>query len=79
MLFTGSMYEKFGFVLEKHSSPNCFYFDKHLNIKSRESFQKHKLKDILLTFDENLTANQNLKNNGWNIVWDCGNSVWVFI
>lgn len=77
MLFTGSMYNNYGFVLEKHSPPNCFYFDKHLNIKSRESLQKHKLKDILANFDENLTANENLKNNGWNIVWDCGNIVWV--
>lgn len=77
MLFIGSMYKNCGFIHEYVSPPNSFYFDKHLNIKSRESLQKHKLKNILETFDENLTANENLKNAGWNIVWDCGNSVWV--
>jgi hypothetical protein len=78
MLFTGNMYEKSGFTCLGNTNPNFFYF-KGFAIKSRESMQKHKLATILKDFDPELTANQNLLNNGWSKVWNCGNSIWELV
>ena len=36
------------------------------------NFQKHKLQKILKIYDNNLTANENIENNGWLKVWDLG-------
>jgi hypothetical protein len=41
--------------------------------------QKHKLGAILKDFDPILTADQNLLNNGWGKVWNCGNGIWELI
>ncbi|QQV87837.1 hypothetical protein [Campylobacter phage CJLB-7] len=38
---------------------------------------KHKLKDKLEKFDPNLTESENMKLNGYNRVWDCGQGVWI--
>ena len=42
---------------------------------SRIQFQKHKLKDKLETFDPNITEWENMKANGYDRIWDCGNMV----
>lgn len=75
MLFDGRMYKENSFKFLYDSKPGFFYSNNKI-IKSRESLQKHKLKDILQEFDENLTADTNLTAEGWYKVWDCGNSVW---
>ena len=46
-------------------------------VGSRYKFQKHKLKHILNVFDESLTEWENMINNGYDRVWDCGNRVFV--
>jgi hypothetical protein len=38
-------------------------------------FQKHMLIDKLEIFDEKLSADQNIINNNYRIIWDCGNYV----
>jgi len=43
------------------------------------NFQKHKLKTILPTFDPTLTEWENMKNNGYDRIWDCGNGKWKYI
>ena len=42
------------------------------------AFQKHKLKNLLSVFDSNLTEWENMKNNGFDRIWDCGNGKWVW-
>jgi hypothetical protein len=76
----GNLYRQNGFIELKDSLPNYFYF-KARNTKtlfSRVQFQKHKLKDKLEIFDETLTESENMFNNGYRRIWDCGNKVFIF-
>lgn len=77
-LFSGTMYEKCGFDLSHMSKPNYKYFkpsDGNYILYNRVQFQKHKLKNKLLVYDDSLTESQNMKNNGYLRFWDCGNKV----
>lgn len=76
----GTLYSQLGFKYSHDSRPNYFYFAKRdpLNLLSRQHFQKHKLKNILDEFDPDLTEWENMQNNGYNRIWDCGNSVWMW-
>ena len=44
---------------------------------TRDRFQKHKLKDLLETFDERLTEEENMLENDYRKIYDCGNLVFV--
>lgn len=68
----GIVYEKLGFELIAITPPNYHYF-MNRTVYSRHRFQKHKLKNILSIYDENLTEWDNMKNNGYNRFWDTGN------
>lgn len=81
--FTGEIYNKLGFVFTEHTPPNYFYFksnnrmgsvEMNLTLHSRHKFQKHKLPKLLDIFDENKTEYQNMLDNGYDRIWDCGNS-----
>ena len=75
----GQLYKKLGFEFKHHSKPNYWYFKLPDNrLYHRVGFQKHKLKDKLDNFDPNLTEYQNMLNNGWNRIWDCGNFVFGY-
>ena len=76
----GTFYEKIGFTKLHESEPNYHYwksnnplFDNQLF--SRNRFQKHKLKNILENFDSTLSEWDNMKTNGYDRIWDCGNYV----
>jgi hypothetical protein len=77
---TGAIYEKLGFTKLKSSTPNYFYFHKNnkLKLMSRLQFQKHKLQGKLETFDTELSEYQNMLNNGYDRIWDCGNGVYEY-
>lgn len=75
----GNLYQKLGFNFISYSKPSYFYF-KGGNIENlfhRKNFQKKLLKNRLKIFDEELTEWENMKNNGWNRIWDCGHSLYV--
>lgn len=72
----GNVYNRSGFKLLNISDPNYFYVINH-NLESRNKWQKHKLKNKLEFFDENLTEMENMKLNGINWIYDCGNMVFV--
>jgi endogenous inhibitor of DNA gyrase (YacG/DUF329 family) len=75
-LFSGNSYLQLGFKQLKFSPPNYQYFDGH-KLYSRQVFQKHKLKNLLKIYDENLTEKENCqKNNFWQL-YDCGNKIFV--
>lgn len=74
----GKVYNKLGFILQKISKPNYWYTKNNLEILSRICFQKHKLKNKLKNYNSNLTEWENMKNNGWNRIWDCGNFVFIW-
>jgi len=73
----GNFYEKTGFTFSHNSSPNMFWFNKDYILKSRHLFQKHKLKDIKgFKYNSELTAKENMFNNGYRVIYDSGNKVY---
>ena len=77
--FNGKLYERLGFEFKENTQPNYFYFNykNDFVLKSRLQFQKHKLPAILDKFDKNLSEWENMKLNGYNRIWDCGNKKYV--
>mgnify|MGYP000928828606 CR=1 FL=1 len=75
-LFTGKIYETIGMKFSHYTKPSYWYTNDYDTLHSRIKFQKHKLKNILEQYDESLSEVQNMKNNGYDRIWDCGNSVW---
>jgi hypothetical protein len=74
---TGEMYTKIGMDFSHTSKPNYWYIVNG-KLTHRTQFQKHKLKDVLIIYDENLTEWQNMKNNSYTRFWDCGSNVYVW-
>jgi G:T-mismatch repair DNA endonuclease (very short patch repair protein) len=76
--FTGDMYKRLGFKL-KHVSPPAYYYTKdYENVENRMKYQKHKLQKLLPIFESSKTEWENMQNNGYDRIWDCGNDVWEF-
>lgn len=74
----GRIYSVLGFTLDHVSEPNYWYLDQSMSKRIyRYAFAKYKLKDLLPKFDPALTEMQNMKENGWTWIWDCGNYVYV--
>lgn len=76
---TGSFYTKLGFTDDGQTGQGYFYVNSAGMRRSRQTMQKHKLPDILKTFDITLTEQENCWNNGWYRVWDLGNTRWVML
>lgn len=77
----GNLYETLGFEFIKNTPPNYFYFkgSDSSELLSRVQFQKHKLQNKLEVFDQNLTESENMYNNGYRKIYDCGNKKYVKI
>lgn len=75
---TGDLYQKLGFELKYQSQPNYWYFSKGSDkLESRLKYQKHRLAKQLLVFNDKLSEWENMKNNNYDRIWDCGNLVFV--
>jgi hypothetical protein len=74
---TGKMYEKLGFKFNGYSSPSYFYNKKEL-IMTRYQAQKHKLSNVLNNFKPDRSEFENMTDNGWHQIYDCGTSKWVW-
>lgn len=74
----GSVYEKNGFNFICDTNPNYFYFNKSMKLESRIKYQKHKLKNLLQSYNDNLSEYENMKNNGYSRIYDCGNKVYEY-
>jgi hypothetical protein len=66
-----NVYTKLGFTLIDVTPPNYFYI-KGSRRYHRLKFQKHKLSNILPTFDSAMTEWENMKLNKYDRIWDCG-------
>lgn len=75
---TGSSYSRLGFKFSHTSPPNYFYTADYRHIESRLRYQKHKLEKLLPIFDKNKTEWENMKDNGYDRIWNCGNDVWIW-
>lgn len=72
--FTGNGYKKANFYIDGETPPNYYYFKKNdLILHNRINFQKHKLKDKLVIFDENKTEYENMLDNNYLRIFDAGN------
>ena len=68
----GNLYYKLGFTKVSYTDP-CYYYFKEGSLRyHRFLFRKNVLKDKLNKFDSKLTEVQNMYNNGYNRIWDCG-------
>ena len=72
----GSIYKTLGFTQLSINEPSYFY-SKNFEVLSRYQCQKHKLKNFLENFDENLTESENMINNGYLKVFDSGSITFV--
>lgn len=69
--FDGHSYKKWS--LETVTNPNYWYINKHGLVENRLKYQKYKLSKLLESYDSNKTEIENMRNNGFTRIWDCGN------
>ena len=76
----GNVYPKSGFEFVEFTNPNYWYSKKYApELFSRVKFQKHKLPIVLEVFDPLKTEFENMTENGWDRIWDCGNAKFIWI
>ena len=73
----GDLYHKLGFK-HKHDSKPGYWYVINNTLKHRSGFMKHRLHKVLKEYDENLSEYQNMLNNGFDRIWDCGHAVFVY-
>ena len=73
----GKVYEVNSFTLINVAKPNYFYFKDSNILYSRIKFQKHKLKNLLDNFDSSKTEMENMIDNGYRVIFDSGNKVYL--
>ena len=72
----GELYFKLGFRHSHDTEPNYWYI-KNQERFNRMKFQKHKLPLLLENFDPNKSEGENMREHGYNRVYDCGNRIYV--
>lgn len=75
--FNGKVYDKIGFNLDTITKPGYFY-TKGKKIYSRHKFQKRKLKDKLVIYNDELSESENMFLNGYRRIWDCGHYKYIY-
>ena len=73
----GNLYDKLNFRFLHDSPPSYFYFKNDLNLLHRSGFMKHMLNNKVKFFDSSLTEWENMQNNGFDRIWDCGTAVYI--
>ena len=78
-IFSGNIYHQLGFRFYANTAPSYHYITPdYKSLLNRMHFQKHKLSKKLSIFDSSLSEWENMKNNGYDRIWDCGCSKWVW-
>lgn len=67
----GNLYEQTGFTNEGLTVAGMWYLKGDKRYR-RETFMKHKLKDVLEGFDESLSEYENMKLHGFKRIYDAG-------
>ena len=68
----GKLYTTLKFKLLTKTKPNYWYTKDYIKRYHRYNFAKHTLSKKLDNFDSNLSEWENMKNNGYDRIWDCG-------
>lgn len=74
----GNIYETIGFTNVGISEPSYYYTENYTTIHNRLQFQHKLLENKLDLFYPEMSEWENMKLNGYDRIWDCGNSVWVW-
>jgi len=67
----GSVYSRLGFAPLSQTPPNYWYFQAN----DTKMYHRYTLRKSA-TDDQELTEWQNRQQQGWNRIWDCGNTKW---
>ncbi len=74
----GNLYSILGFNYLGDSSPVEWYFKEGTDkLENRLKFQKYRLKNLLDVYNNELTADENLKLNNYKKIYDCGNIIYI--
>lgn len=74
----GEVYSKLGFEFKGYTPINYWYTKNYKTRLHRFGFQKHLLKDKLENYQSELSEKENMSNNGYTRIWDCGHSRWIW-
>ena len=74
----GHLYDILGMKKLYETQPNYFYVIDESVRESRLKYQKHKLKKLLENYDPKLNEYENMANNGYFRIYDCGNYAYGF-
>jgi hypothetical protein len=76
----GNLYEVLGFNKIKDTKPNYWYFELGNDVRwHRYGFAKHTLSKRLKSYDATLSEWDNMKNNRYDRIWDCGHAKYQWI
>ena len=68
-----NVYSKLGFEFDGKVVPNYRYWNPKLNIlENKQNYQLKYLSSKLENFNKNLSERENMENNGFKRVYDCG-------
>jgi hypothetical protein len=77
--FNGEVYKALGMEFVGNTSQGYHYISPDYKaLFNRQMFQKKKLSKKLEKFDQNLSEWENMKNNGFDRIWDCGHTKWIY-
>lgn len=76
--FTGSVYQSLGFKFDSFTKPSYHYFISANKRYDRTHFMKHKLSALLEVFDPEKSEWENMKDNDYDRIWDCGHYKFKF-
>jgi hypothetical protein len=72
----GDIYRNNGFISTTHTKHDMWYTD-YKKVYNRQKFMKSKLQQKLEVYDSTLTEQQNMFNNGYDIINKSGTVTWV--
>lgn len=75
----GGLYIALNFKKIHDTDPNYFYTKDYKLLETRHKYQKHKLSELLTNFKNNLSEWENMKINGYDRIWDCGNIKYQYV
>lgn len=77
--FSGETYMKLGFMFIRHSPPTYHYIiDAYKTTEPNFKWTKAKLKNKLVEYNKAFSEWENMKMNGFDRIWDCGHSKWLW-
>ena len=75
---TGNLYRQLNFNIFNNGPPAYHYTKDYITLENRVKYQKHKLPNLLENFDHILSEWANMQANGYDRIWDCGNTTYMW-